>query len=770
MPDNIARVTIGSLLHDIGKIIYRSGDHRTHSASGYEFVKEIFQDKEVLGCIQFHHAKDLSDSNIGKSSLAYITYIADNISSGTDRRESEEKEAGFDTQIPLASIFNILNNNDDKYAYEEGTLEFQNGISFPKDNAKQYDTSFYNSLVQGIKDGLKSVSLTEKHINSVLELLEGYLTYIPSSTSKKEIPDISLFDHSKTTAAIAACIYNYLKEKDIDDYKTLLFDNAKDFYNEKCFLLLSCDMSGIQDFIYTISGEKALKALRARSFYLEIMTEHIVDEIIEKSGLSRANLIYSGGGHAYILMPNTNETKNILQDMEQSINKWFLENFKTSLYIATAYSECSGNDLMNNPAGSYKGIYSMISSIMSEKKLKRYNAVDIAMLNNQKNTQSERECKECKITDKLNENDICQICDFLKALSNDIVRAKYFVVSNAEDQKSLILPNGRFVYPVSEDKPIETIKSDNVVRFYSKNKMYTGLGLATKLWMADYVSSGDFAELAKSAVGIERIAVLRADVDDLGRAFVSGFKHDKFGEKYITLSRTATLSRQLSLFFKYHMNYILKNPQFRLKDNGKTARNATVVYSGGDDMFIVGSWNDCLELAIDVSDAFAKYTQKTLSISAGLGMFEHSYPIARMAYETGGLESRAKNVDEKKDKIALFDEEQVYHWDELKNKVIGEKFSVIKNFFDNSSDRGKAFIYKLLDYIRNIDEKINIARLAYLLARLEPDKKDEKEKYSEFTKKIYAWALESDESRNQLKTALYLYVYLEREKEAKSNV
>jgi CRISPR-associated protein Csm1 len=63
-----------------------------------------------------------------------------------------------------------------------------------------------------------------------------------------------------------------------------------------------------------------------------------------------------------------------------------------------------------------------------------------------------------------------------------------------------------------------------------------------------------------------------------------------------------------------------------------------------------------------------------------------------MAYETGGLESRAKNVDEKKDKIALFDEEQVYHWDELKNKVIGEKFSVIKNFFDNSSDRGKAFI------------------------------------------------------------------------------
>ena len=41
-----------------------------------------------------------------------------------------------------------------------------------------------------------------------------------------------------------------------------------------------------------------------------------------------------------------------------------------------------------------------------------------------------------------------------------------------------------------------------------------------------------FRELAKSAVGIERIAVLRADVDDLGRAFVSGL-HDKFGENIL---------------------------------------------------------------------------------------------------------------------------------------------------------------------------------------------------------------------------------------------
>lgn len=42
------------------------------------------------------------------------------------------------------------------------------------------------------------------------------------------------------------------------------------------------DISGIQNFIYSIGDKGALKGLRARSFYLEIMMEHIIDELLEK--------------------------------------------------------------------------------------------------------------------------------------------------------------------------------------------------------------------------------------------------------------------------------------------------------------------------------------------------------------------------------------------------------------------------------------------------------------------------------------------------------
>ena len=40
MKDRELKVVIGALLHDIGKVIYRDGsDTRTHSQSGYDFLK-----------------------------------------------------------------------------------------------------------------------------------------------------------------------------------------------------------------------------------------------------------------------------------------------------------------------------------------------------------------------------------------------------------------------------------------------------------------------------------------------------------------------------------------------------------------------------------------------------------------------------------------------------------------------------------------------------------------------------------------------------------
>ena len=77
------------------------------------------------------------------------------------------------------------------------------------------------------------------------------------------------------------------------------------------------------------------------------------------------------------------------------------------------------------------------------------------------------------------------------------------------------------------------------------------------------------------------------------------------------------------------------------------------MYSGGDDLFLVGAWDDLMGFAVDLKRAFSVYTNGKLTFSAGLGLYSSTYPISRMAEVTGELEELAKNSPGK-NSIALF--------------------------------------------------------------------------------------------------------------------
>lgn len=132
-------------------------------------------------------------------------------------------------------------------------------------------------------------------------------------------------------------------------------------------------------------------------------------------------------------------------------------------------------------------------------------------------------------------------------------------------------------------------------------------------------------------------------MDNLGQTFVSGFENKENQSKYVTLSRTATLSRQLSLFFKLHINSILEHPEYTLDGKEKKERNATIIYSGGDDVFLVGAWDDVIELAIDLEKKLKQFTQNTLTISGGIGIYDAGYPVQLWQMRLGSMKINPKN-------------------------------------------------------------------------------------------------------------------------------
>ena len=788
MNDQKIKLIIGSLLHDIGKVIYRQGDdRRNHSISGWDYLRSEagITDREILDCVRFHHASALKNADIETNDLAYITYLADNIAAFTDRRKKEDtEEKGFELSVPLQSVFNILNGNHQDMYYQPGDMDLDGEINYPSEQKKLFSESFYNKIRQRLTDNLKGMEWSEEYLNSLLAVIEANLTYVPSSTAKSELTDISLYDHVKITAAIASCIYDYLNENHLD-YKKEMFTNEQKFYEKEAFLLCSMDVSGIQKFIYIISSKNALRTLRARSFYLEIMMEHMIDLYLDKLELSRANLIYSGGGHCYLILPNTIQARKKLEELKEELKKWFLKHFQTELYIACAYTACNANALRNIPDGSYEAIFIELGKKLSLEKQQRYSAKDILWLNHSKLDDYSRECKVCRKTGQVDEEGVCQLCRKFERLSQNVLYDKFFsIILKNDKEDGLPLPGGYSLVVDTEEKLKKRMEEDlYYVRSYVKNDMYTGKHISTKLWVGDYTTGNTFEEFADEAVGIKRIGVLRADVDNLGHAFVAGFRNEKNENRYETLSRTATLSRQLSIFFKYFIKSILNEGEYSIQGEiGKRKRQSTIVYSGGDDVFIVGAWNDVIELAVDLKEKFEKYTQGMLSISAGIGIYDPSYPIAAIAEETGILEDKSKKIPEKNAVTFMEDgvthslngitiSDGTYSWNELTQKVIGEKYRTLQDFFGKIDERGMAFLYRMLELIRNQQEKINFARFVYLLARLEPEDNDQKkEHYQQFSKKMYGW-IQNEEDCRQLKTAINLYAYMHRgeEKEKDAN-
>lgn len=818
MTEENVKLAIGALLHDIGKLLYRYNDGRNHSRSGYEYLKDVvhIEDREILEQVLYHHASLLKNARIENNSLAYITYIADNIASASDRRKTQEEEPGFDREMSLQSIFNLLNCNDEKLCYSPEQLN--ENINYPTSVSTGFDEIFYGKIVNEIEKNLRGITWNKNYLNSLLEVLEAQLSYIPSSTMKSEVADISLYDHVKLTAAIAASIKEWLDENNISDYKETLFKGATVFYGKKVFLLFSMDMSGIQDFIYTIASKNALKMLRSRSFYLEIFMENLIDELLDYIGMSRSNLIYSGGGHAYIITANTENIKQKIVEFELKINEWLLDEFKTALFLGCGYAECSANELHNEPEGTYRQIFKNVSKMISQKKMKRYSAAQIIKLNSKGKKDGTRECRVCRRASKLLEDDdICSVCNAMIDMSQNILYEGFYIVTeNPKDKAALPLPFGRYLVAYNKEELLEKMKQDDssYIRAYTKNKSYTGFKVVKKLWVGDYTLGDSFEKLAKKSEGINRIAVFRADVDNLADAFVNGFVSEKYGEKYMTISRTATFSRKMSMFFKYHINYILENGEFYIVDKkkedkgkkGKRNRNATIVYSGGDDVFVVGSWDDVVGFAVDLQKSLKEFSQDTLTISGGIGIYPAKYPINNMARLTGELEDCSKKYKEPEKKIGLckdcnksgncsrecekksknaitlftppqeksennglsLTQDMTFSWKDFENNVVKIKLNFLKKFFVKTPEKGKAFLYRILELIRGMeDDKINLARLAYTLARLEEALKKDKEagqikEINFFSSTIYKW-IGCEKDRKEFIAAIYLYVYLIRD-------
>ena len=302
-----------------------------------------------------------------------------------------------------------------------------------------------------------------------------------------------------------------------------LLDTPAELRREPAFLLYTADFSRIQRFIYTVHTEGALRSLRSRSFFLELLMEHYMDELLDGCGLTRTNIIYSGGGHCYLLLPNTAAVQQTLADWNRAFNGWLNEQFGVQLFLANGWTPCSANDLCNVPAEAspYKALFR-----------------------------------------RVNAEGLCPWCNRFANLSAQIQNQSIYLVHSTPRPGAFALPG------IRGSKRFLSFSNDSAlcadaVRSYTKNRLVRTLSPSVNLFVGDYAASNRIEDLADQSEGIRRVAICRMDVDNLGQAFIAGFEQPDQTDpvqrmKYVNLFRAAAFSRQMSLFFKYHINGLLQ--------------------------------------------------------------------------------------------------------------------------------------------------------------------------------------------------------------------
>lgn len=222
-------------------------------------------------------------------------------------------------------------------------------------------------------------------------------------------------------------------------------------------------------------------------------------------------------------------------------------------------------------------------------------------------------------------------------------------------------------------------------------------------YLAKYVALKDdgeilnFDDMAKQAGGYPVLACLKADVDNLSLLFRFGMDDGSGKRDKASVSRITTLSRMLEVFFSAQMEATLAAQEYR---------NCYTVYSGGDDLLIIGPWNEVCHLAANVNTAFGCFTagNPEVTMSAGITLFKPRYPVDTVVEQAERLLDKAKHhkrpeTGRIRNQIACFG--KVLEWDDY--QMVIQHGSRLADWL-RRGELSSAGVYRLREYGRMYEQ------------------------------------------------------------------
>ena len=513
------------------------------------------------------------------------------------------------------------------FRFEAQKLNLEKGF-FPSERASGNIQAQLNVLKKEL----------EKYNGDLTQMLRVLEWHGSTIACHPDYADISICDYIKMAAAIAHCL-------DRPDCKSEL-------------RLIAASVSGIQTYLYDIISKNAAKLLKGRSFYVQLLSDSLLEEMLRGLGLPPYNVVYASGGGFYVIVPDTPGIKNDAKTFFEKAANQIYQKHKTTLYVDWSMSG-SFDENVNLDA-----IWDDLLVGLNRRKFKRLTSNPTLWDNFFEPAEFGGTTEKDPITNvefdpnekpvPLNEADedtvlvsplTRQQIDTGRALRN----ANYWATARTtaylgsrpyeiqdpfqkyhwleeSDAKSSGEGQIRELNRFSGEKPAVLYGGNRIPQVGEDDLKKVPPGepkpkLGT-IKMFDLLAQGD---------SLDRLGILRMDVDNLG-VILSEKAVAKYG---LNFARYAAISRSLDWFFKGYLNTLHKNYQ----------NDTLIIYSGGDDLFIIGRWREVLEFAAEIRSGFRRWTcsNPLLTISGGMSIVPGKFPVMQAAKMAAKAEDAAKD-------------------------------------------------------------------------------------------------------------------------------
>jgi len=491
-------------------------------------------------------------------------------------------------------------------------------------------TSHAQEKVQAEFGRFTSNARHEGRYDLLLEWSQSYLSSIAQAGSNSSL-------HDQLKILLATSFNDYGAEKHADQ------DNE--------FQLLLGDVSGIQSYLLSIAhigAGSVAKQLRARSFYLSQMPKLAAQYIVDELGLTTRHILMVTGGVFLVCIRKQDDISVIRQRM----NEMLYEQHHGMLQLHLATQSIS-NTQCDSIAATLSELH---ASIRESKMTPLFNVLqrDGAWRNEQESTWLHTRaagayCVSCKKHPVLhNLEELCLHCardvEIGRKLPTSIGMQIIAHSSNAgaRNKQGILLWER---YEIKLIQKLDEIAIESVLlEAWNNKEQLESFSSASNGWVSTvYVSNyvprtngatiATFEEIAAQSKGDKLLGVYKADLDHLGSLLSFGLRND---QQTYQLAEYINASRTLEKFIGEQLTSIIV----------RNYPHLYTVFSGGDDLFLIGPWSDMLQFSIDMKRSFDAFTDHNpeVTISAAVVIASCKTPLSVLAEQAEDMLAKAKDT------------------------------------------------------------------------------------------------------------------------------